>query len=213
MRRSRYCIGVNDAPPGPPKVSAIVFDWHGVLDLTTFAALMQRLANAVQQEPDKVGLLVRHLLRSYMSGQIDPATFWTQLQTRLGLSTQQVQDVRDYILTFRRNDELWSLLPHLKQQFALAVLSDCPVDKIGVVRREADLSLFSAVHFSAEMHQRKVSDEFLYGIARALHQVPPTCLYVDDRESNVEFAAKLGFKTCHYTTLEWLESCIREVTR
>jgi putative hydrolase of the HAD superfamily len=204
---------VNDAPAAPLKVSAIVFDWHGVLDLTTFAGLMQRLSNAVKVEPTRVDDLIRHLLRSYMSGQIDPATFWTQAQTRLGLTTAQVQQARDYILTFRKNDALWSLLPHLKQRFNLGVLSDCPVDKIGVVRREADLSLFTAVHFSAEMHQRKVSDEFLYGIARALQQVPTTCLYVDDRKPNLDFAFKLGFKTCHYTTLEWLEQCIREVAR
>ncbi len=189
-------------------ISSIIFDWHGVLDQTKLENLVKTLSSLSKKERDEVKDILKPFERSYAAGSASPGEFWTNVRRALGLNKQQVEEAKKSILKFDPYFPLWGLLPSLKENYPLAILSDCPQDKVDIIRSAADLSYFKKIHFSCEKHLFKDSDEFFMNIVEELHEQPENCLYVDDTERHVKTAKRLGLQVCHFKTVENLENSL-----
>lgn len=172
----------------------VIFDWHGVLDKRTFSGLVRRLAETSQHSMDEVRKLIHPAEERWIIGHQSPNSFWEEVRRLLALSTEQIQSAKDYILTVEPTS-LWDILPALERRFKLAILSDCPFDKFGIIQRQCNLEPFAVTHFSCERQMDKSRDEFFLAIAHKLGHAPEESLYVDDNPSHCEHAARLKFRT------------------
>ncbi len=143
--------------------------------------------------------------RPYVEGKVSPEMFWNDIQDVFSLSDEDLEKSKRSILVIKRNSETWDLLPDLKSQYCLAILSDCPEDKMNLIRKDVDLSIFQAAHFSCEEHLLKDMPEFFIHMENILGIKKDECLYVDDNEKNIKFATDLGFQVCHFQSVDDLK--------
>lgn len=202
-------------------IKAILFDWHGVLDRRTFTGMLEKLAEGWypifaptrrerKETPfEEYKQIIKENWRrdgiEYALGKISPEYFW------LGLECEEetgVETVKRYLLTVEKNEELWQLFPKLKEEYVLAILSDCPTDKAHVIRQTCDLSYFQQVYFSCEYKKGKQDREFFEMAVRDLNMKPQECLFVDDAEVNIRFAQQAGLQTCLYKNNSDLEKSL-----
>lgn len=192
------------------RMTAIIFDWHGVLDLTTYRGFSHFLSSVIGRSPEEIHSVVSSAEARYVVGRLVPADFWQFLEHELALTSKQLGAVRGHLLAVRRNEPLWVMLPTLAQRFTLAILSDCPADKLAAIRATIDLSLFRAAHFSCEQGRAKQHDAFFAALLQELSLAPSECLYVDDTEKHIVTASRLGFQTCSFTAPNDLTACLGE---
>lgn len=183
-------------------IKAIIFDWHGVLDATTFHGFLQKLSELSGLPNKEIETRLAPFERQYIVGEMEPSTFWDKLQKYLKLTDRALSQAQEYRASIEKNEDLWKLFPKLKNGYTLGVLSDVSQDKVNMIRQKADLSFFTAAHFSCERHLSKHSLEFFRGILQELRVAPEETLYVDDSEKHIQTAKSLGLQTCLFRRLE-----------
>jgi FMN phosphatase YigB (HAD superfamily) len=176
-------------------ISTLIFDWHGVLDHVEFEGLIAFIAGLAKNEPANIKQIIIDDAKAYTLGKVEPGLFWEAVQQKLSLSNNQLKQSRDFILDIRPNTDLWEKLPDLSKDYDLAILSDCSQDKVDVIRSRMDLSLFKQTFFSAEKHQVKAYPDFFNSLLSVLRREPEECLFIDDRQDQIERAAKIGLQT------------------
>lgn len=196
-------------------IKVILFDWHGVLDKRTFAGMLDVLARewyasgrfSGEIPYDKYYEEIKRNFfedgQRYASGQIKPENFWASLEYK-GDETS-VYKARNYLLGVERNNGLWDILPRLKKQYRLGVLSDCPEDKATVIRNTVDLSLFDQIYFSSDHSLLKTDFRFFNLPIRDFNVSQAECLFIDDSEKNIAYARKVGLETHLYSSVSSLE--------
>lgn len=182
------------------KPRALIFDWHGVLDHVTFESFIQKSSLPVQ----KIKTIIHADERAYSAGTLSPAEFWNIVQKKFPISRPFLTKIRKYVVSFSPNQVLWDALPKLHQQYQLAILSDCPADKLAVIKEKANLSAFSAAYFSCDQHLTKDQDTFFLELTRIIDKKPKECLYIDDSPIHIATANRLGFQTHLFTSAEKL---------
>lgn len=183
-------------------IKAIVFDWHGVLDKTTYRDFSGFLSRVTGKNADWIRGKISRLEQEYVRGDVEPNTFWTELKEKLNLSQRQYTQARNRLLKIRLSRKLWARLPALRQRYQLAVLSDCPSDKVITIHKTVDLTLFTVTQFSCENGMSKEDPAFFLLICESLGMQPKQCLYVDDTSKHITKAAQLGFLTHPFTRTE-----------
>lgn len=189
-------------------IKAILFDWHGVLDLVRAQDLAHYITDITGKEYTEVYKELEGLDRAYVINETGPSIFWPKVQSTFTLSNEQILAAKETILQCKKNTPLWMILPSLRKDFLLGIISDCPTDKLDIIRAECDLSFFTHQSFSCEMHDTKLSDKFFLGAATEMGTPREEILYVDDNLKNIEKARRLGFVTCHFRVKEDLLSAI-----
>ena len=168
-------------------VKALVFDWHGVLDMTTFRDMANILIEGSYQELNQLG-------NQYASGELSHEAFWEVIRSRY----DNADEAKEYILQVQKNEDLWKVIPALAEKYTLAILSDCPSDKADVIRRTEDLSLFQSVIFSYESSLTKKNPEFFETIKNELSLDGEDIIFIDDSETNIGRAQNSGLSTILY---------------
>lgn len=191
-------------------VKAIIFDWHGVLDKNKFDDFTDKISEIRAVSKESIKNVLWSYGNDYTTGKISSEDFWSEIEIKFSLAQSELRDLRFYMTIISLNYDLWSMLPELKTKYKLAVLSDCPKEKAGIIRKNANLSLFDAVTFSSEIGLSKDSIHFFNNMITKLDLPIGECLYVDDREENILFASKIGFKTCLYKTPNDIKSFLKE---
>jgi FMN phosphatase YigB (HAD superfamily) len=182
-------------------IKAIIFDWHGVLDHTKFSGLIEKLAELAHRDTQDIEKEVKLLVGEY-DREGKPEHFWSQVKSKLNLEANQVQAAQSYILNVEPNTPLWERLPALATKYRLAILSDCPEDKMKVIKQFPGLDMFEQAYFSCERGASKTDDKFFLNLLSDLNLGAADCLYVDDNQKHIETANRLGFKTCLFVTIE-----------
>lgn len=187
---------------GIPMIRAIIFDWHGVLDKTTYRGFSKFLSGITGKDADWIRDQVSAHEQKYIKGEITPDVFWSELKVKLSLSDAQYGQAREHLLTVRLNQDLWAQLPELQKLYQLAVLSDCPSDKLAVIRKTASFEYFAATQFSCQSGMGKEVPAFFLAVCARLGVQPVQCLYVDDTSKHIETSSKLGFLTYLFVNTE-----------
>ncbi len=189
-------------------LKAIIFDWHGVLDHTTFGGLIKILSTFTSKSREETLSVISEYDLKYRLGQLDPDEFWKLVGKTLHLNKKELNTACHYLLKIDKNKELWKKLPKLKRYYKLAILSDCPLDKAGQIRKKIDLTPFTVVNFSSETGISKTSPKSFLNIVKALQIKPMNCLHIDDKEKHLLNAKKLGFRTVLFKSVKDLESAL-----
>lgn len=180
----------------------IITDWHGVIEIKTFARFVELIANETGAAADECRKKIKPIASAWTLGTLEPKVFWTQLRSLFALTDTQLQMLKDYLLQIEFDESVVEFLENNRGTYQIALLSDCPQDKAEVIRRSKVFPLFRAARFSCDVQMGKESPQFFTDFLAELGVQPNECLYVDDSKEHVEMAAKLGMKTCHFNDIE-----------
>ena len=181
-------------------VSAILFDWHGVLDIIRFEWVVDHIFhnyNKAHIDRDEIRQIMMGIgFNDFTKGNMIATKFWNILSEVFHFDS--LSSVRDIVLSVKRNESLWEHLGSL-HKYRIGLLSDCPRDKrekILMDIRHADPFEFKL--FSCSTHTTKEQDEFFLEASARFNLSPGKILFVDDSIKNIEKARSLGFNTFHF---------------
>ncbi len=180
-------------------IKAIVFDWHGVLDFTTFEDLVVLIAKESNKSKDEIKQIFRKIKNPLIRGEGDISLLWNEINNILELSEDQLQLIQEYILKIEKNQELFDFLEKLNRKYKFAILSDCSREKAERIKSTIDLNLFSPVIFSCDVGKTKSEDDFFEEFTQQFGVEISEILYVDDTEKHIEKTKALGFQVYHFT--------------
>lgn len=179
-------------------IKAIILDWHGVLDFTTFSSSMAKIAKELGVDVKVIMDLFQDKKTDLVMSPNSEQIFWDILESHYELTPYQKDHIAAHRNEIQLNQELFAILEKLSSKYTLAVLSDCPPDKAATVRSTINLTIFKEVIFSCEVGMTKQTPALFNHISQLLRVTPADTLYVDDSEKNVRSAESLGYRAIQF---------------
>jgi len=183
------------------KISAVCFDLGKVLLHFDWKVMLDRIAKKTPLPADEITRLLKEdpQVIAYETGAITSAKFFSHLKKRLkykGTAKELRADFSDIFTPLPEHIALAALLaPH----YPLAIISN--TNEAHIVHAESTYSFFSLFRVRIYSHQVKAMkpDRAIYQAAlKALGGIDPLeTLFIDDIESNILGAVKLGWQTIH----------------
>lgn len=171
-------------------VKAIIFDFGGVIVRDFYSPLVDRLKDGVSQEKrDEFDAAEEAVVK----GGVSKEEFFAQFDRLLGAGFVQHLD-RNVEATYDSpNPEAINLIKDLKAKYKVGLLSNNFPFWVGVLRKQEYFKLFDAVTVSCETGLAKPDKEIYLLAAKSLGVEPAECVFVDDKQINVDGALAAGF--------------------
>lgn len=183
------------------KFKTVLFDWEGVVgpqDTRSFGWLMQRLTNEYGVEYAEAVDALGGAIGEFMVGRIDNKTFWSNVGRSLGVRfTDEFQETIWQEWNGAASlPEMETLVREVKLRgLRTLVFSNILPTSAARIRELAGYEGFDAELLSCEVGLKK-PDLAIYQKAVQLAEcMPEECILIDDKESNLTPARKLGMTT------------------
>jgi putative hydrolase of the HAD superfamily len=191
---------------------SVIFDYGGVLSYIPTDDDWQKLASTIGAPLSVVLEAYWKHRYPYEIGRFDSATYWGLVGPDCG---QHLTDslVRELVTLDneqwgRPNPETIALARQLRASgVPTALLSNIQPDMLSFVRlRHPWINEFEVRVFSCLVGEAKPEPKIFLYAAECLNLRPQECLFVDDREANIEGARQTGMQTLHFESAKALSS-------
>lgn len=194
-------------------VRAVVFDYGNVLCLEQTLEDMKGMALVCGIPHERFSELYWKLRPPYDRGDIDGPAYWTAVvaqqergQQERGLSKDQIATLikldSESIIRPNQSAVQWAELLH-QEGVPLTLLSNMPLElSRHVTKSFPSLSTFEYLIYSCDYGSIKPELAIYRNCLELLKIDPQDILYLDDRAENVEAAARLGFNSVLFDTVE-----------
>jgi putative hydrolase of the HAD superfamily len=191
---------------------AVVFDYGGVLTYLPTEWDWKTMASIAGVELPR--MLAAYWLHRYPYevGRYDSAKYWGLVARDCGvkLSDTVVRELvdQDNEQWGRPNPETMALARRLRSLgMRTALLSNMQPDMLSFVGvRHPCLNEFEVRIISCEVAEAKPEPAIFTLTAERLHLPPQECLFLDDRELNIQWARSVGMRAIHFESAEALVS-------
>jgi FMN phosphatase YigB (HAD superfamily) len=183
------------------KISAVCFDLGKVLLHFDWQIMLRRIAEKSPLPPDEIIRLFKEddLAIAYEIGSITSAKFFSHLKKRLRFKGTMKELRACFSEIFTPLPDHIALAALLAPHYPLAIISN--TNEAHIMHAEATysfFSLFQARIYSHEVKAMKPQREIYDAALVALGGIDPLeALFIDDLESNILGATKLGWQTIH----------------
>lgn len=195
-------------------VKTIFFDLGNVLIninrervIHDFARLLQLPLQTVQE------IASSPLEKEFEQGLLDSHQYLQQLHQRYGILDQINLDhlIELWQKPFAENLAVTRLLPVLKKQAGLAIISNTNELHIQAVRRKFQLlDIFDTLVFSFKVGVLKPDERIFRKALQLVQAQPAECLFIDDLPENVAAAEQVGIRAHHFRTSSLLRDFLLE---
>lgn len=194
-------------------IKVVFFDAGGVLhvsDNTQAEDLIQELGISDAQLSE----LYSDLLPLLGKGQITEAQLWEQAKERFGIRSVS-PDERLFTRTFepglKKIPGMYELVDELKALgIKVALLTNVSPQYAEVLERSGHYDPFDDRILSYEVHAWKPEPKIFEIALQRLSVLPAESLFIDDLETNVEAAARLGIHSIQFLDVNQLRSRLEE---
>lgn len=165
-------------------IKAILFDMVGVLVFKkeNYSAKIQDGINA-----ENIEKLFNHL---------DDKKLISDIKEKLKLSDEEIErSIRLIPEKYEKFEDLWNLLPELKNKYKLAVINNGNAIAKKYWREKFDFGIFDIFINSAEEGIKKPDPKIFLLACEKLDVKSEECLFIDDSLENIEAAKNLGMET------------------
>jgi putative hydrolase of the HAD superfamily len=184
------------------RITTIVFDFGNVLGFFSHRKAAEQLAPYTKQSPEEIQafLFGGPLEEDYESGRISTAALIDRMRTACGLHCDEEQFRAAFADMFTPNDAVCGLLPHLKPEYRLLLLSNTNELHAHQFRAQfaATLDHFDALVLSHEIGVRKPHPRVFAHCQELAGSRPAECVFIDDLPANVEGARACGWNGIVY---------------
>ena len=183
------------------KISAVCFDLGKVLLHFDWKVMMDRIVTKSPLPPEKIAQLLKEdpQVLAYEVGGITSAKFFSHLKKRLRYTGTARELRAAFSEIFTPLTEHIALAALLAPHYPLAIISN--TNESHILYAEETYSFFSLFHARIYSHQVKAMkpQKSIYQAAlTALGGIDPLeALFIDDIETNILGAVKLGWQTIH----------------
>lgn len=170
-------------------IKAIIFDFMGVLLFKRLDYVANPIVDAIDKDICQV---------------TDDILFKQQTLEKYHLSEAEFEEILHKINDkYEMNEELWKLLPSLRQKYKLAIINNGTVLTLPLFEKEYDIRGNFDLYINSAVEGIKKPDPKIYLLAtQRLGIAAEQCLYMDDLAINVAAAEKLGMKIIHWENKE-----------
>ncbi|MEM7336926.1 MAG: HAD-IA family hydrolase [Chloroflexota bacterium] len=125
-------------------------------------------------------------------GEISSEEVWADRNTKLGLSENDLQELKAEYYHGRWDLDLMENIQALAPYYKLGIISDATSGTRERVSQNIDISLFQSVIFSYEAGVRKPDPKIYHQSLRELDIPAQEALFIDDRQINIDGAEAVG---------------------
>jgi putative hydrolase of the HAD superfamily len=193
----------------------IVSDYAGVISSPPPQEAMDVLPDSAGVDPSRFWRVYWQERDSYDRGAVDAAEYWSTVCRRLGRVAEEklverltALDLR--LATYLNQDTLAALRSAADRRVPLALLSNAPHEWARLIDRQPWASIFRHRFFSADLRLAKPDPMIFQQLCQQLQAEPGELLFIDDRQENVDAAAKMGINAVLFTDATRLSSDLRQ---
>lgn len=183
-----------------PKISAIIFDFGGVLSIKDDLADIGRHLAKKYHVPTEV--LDKITLRGWFKARINPKydkAFWKEVAQVLGISVTQLR--KEYLSFTQPVPEVVETVRHLRKNYVVGMLSNQIETWHNALMAQWKLKrLFDPIVTSYGEGVAKPDPKIYKRLLKKLKIPANECIYIDDREYNLPPAQELGMQVIHFKT-------------
>jgi HAD superfamily hydrolase (TIGR01509 family) len=158
-------------------------------------------------------LAVAHfeLVEFFDKGEITPQDFHAQVIQKLEARIDYDTFFSIYNNVFSLNPPVLQIMKRLKGNYRLVLLSNTDTMRFGFVKKKfPGILIFDEYVLSFEVGFMKPHPQIYKEALKKAGFPARECVFIDDREENIEAAAKLGIKGIHLGPQTHLESVLKE---
>jgi epoxide hydrolase-like predicted phosphatase len=192
---------------------AVVLDIGGVVFIPkTFHPLAKEYAKIMIRKEDEVYETFVKYWHMWKLEKIKESEFFENLMKDLGVKADKDR-LREIMYSFPELDmEIVSLIKRLKNGYEIFSLTNHAREFFDFLDRKHGLNgMFDRIFKSYETGLAKPDPRFFEYMLKETGMKPEECVFVDDREENVETARKLGMRAILYENAKILETELRKI--
>lgn len=193
-------------------ITTFLFDLGGVLFTNGTKQFITELAKRYSLSDESVkNIIDGDLGTQYREGTLSRDEFWTKVKEKLAVSESVGSLEKQWIQGYELINETKNCIKELSAKYNVFYLSDNVKERVEALDlRFQFISLFKGGIFSHEVGVRK-PDPKIYTFALSKAQaLPVETVFIDDKESNLDPAKKMGITPLLFTTPEQLRRDIEK---
>lgn len=186
--------------------STIMFDLGGVLFTNGTKGIVQHISETYSLNPSFVKEVMDGDIGSqYRIGDISGSVFWEKALAAMNIDANAQELNTIWLEGYTLIEETRAIILELKQSYKIYYLSDNVEDRIEYLEQKYDfLKIFDDGIFSYKAGVRKPGEK-IYKMALELAKCKAQdALFIDDKESALEPAKRLGMGTLQFTNAQQL---------
>ncbi len=187
-------------------IKALVFDLGNVLIFFDWKIAQNRLNELQPELGDKTTKFLkenRELIHSLECGKISDDFFLNKVRSAVNSNLDKNLLAKIYSEIFWENNELTSLLPQLKKQYKLYLLSNTnSIHRKYGWNNYSFLKNFDRLFLSYEIGYVKPEKEIYEFVIKNINIKPDELVYIDDIKEYVDAAIKSGWNAIQYLNFE-----------
>jgi putative hydrolase of the HAD superfamily len=178
-------------------ITTIFFDWGGVIANDPGDDFLKLLLKNIGADDQQVEEIFETYMSSFMRGQISETEYWNELRSHYGFSihdsiSNEFKEWRGLI----KNDDVLALVPQAKAKgWQTAIFSNVIEPTYNVLQQAGYYDPFDKVIASCKVGFAKPQKEIYQIALNELHVTAEQSLFIDDKQSNLDPANAMGFKT------------------
>jgi len=189
-------------------IKAIIFDWGGVLTIGKYTqSILETISKEKKIIIDEIYPEFDTLIVEMNAGNINFKEFVQKVEEKLSLNINEEEMKEIFKKSIIPNKEIIQLVRDLNSRYNLILLSDN--DEVTVENLERNhedmLSLFSKKYFSHELKMIKPNLDLFRYVLKDLALTGSECIFIDDKQKNVDAAIEVGMKGILFMNAEQLE--------
>lgn len=194
-------------------MKTIFFDWGGVVTDDPGDGFLAGLLQNIGATPDQVSDIFRIHQLDFLRGKISGEQYWNELRNTYSLSIPETiaEEFKKWA-GLVANDEILSLVDEAKQKgWQVAILSNVIPVTYHVLKASGAYDKFDAVIVSCNEGYAKPEKE-IYEIAlQKLNVAAKDSVFIDDKQTNLDPAKEMGFRTIHAENPQQIARDIRAI--
>lgn len=182
-------------------ISTIAFDYAGVLEISEKDIITEIITylHISREEWDTVYYTLNHLCNTGEKKWSEVAILTVE---QLGATKEQIEDVRELMLTNARNkkvnNELVEIIKNLKPKYKITLISNYPSYLREKLDQQNLTSLFDEIIISGEVGYQKPEPEIFMLLCQKLNIKPSELIFIDDSKKSLETAESVGYTPILY---------------
>lgn len=196
-------------------IQTVISDLGGVIvffDNQIFYEKMANFSPFAQEEIGKLAFAESGLRESFDKGEITPQEFYGRAVQKLEAHIGYDKFFSLYNDVFSLNPPVLEIMKRLKGKYRLVLLSNTDVMRYGFVKQEfPEVMIFDEYVLSFEVGFMKPHPQIYREALKKAGTKAEECVFIDDREENIQGAEELALKGILFESQTNLESLLQEI--
>jgi putative hydrolase of the HAD superfamily len=164
-----------------------------------------------KEEIRELALAHFELVELFDKGEITPQDFHARVIQKLKARINYNTFFSIYNDVFSLNPPVLQIMKRLKENYKLVVLSNTDTMRFGFIKKKfPEILIFDEYVLSFEVGYMKPHTQIYKEALKKAGFPAKECVFIDDREENIEAAAKLGINGIHMGPQTDLEAILKE---